>query len=268
MRIRVAGDRLTGRAIDLRGYTLDAGAVAAAVRGDGAADLAIDCPDPGPVHDHVGVVRSDASFSVRTALAAAARSRGHSAPADDAIAETEARLAEIDPPEIDLSEARRRVAEASDEEAALRERVATLRGRVEAFRETDDDPAAVEAELTAATRRLSEVETERIAAEQALARARKRARESRERRRERLRLADRAANLRRDARDHLAGAIREDFLAAREAVPGVPSDELATALAVVRVASIDAPVVIAGDVPPFPDPDAASRWLEAPVLRV
>ena len=98
---------------------------------------------------------------------------------------------------------------------------------------------------------MSEAETERIAAEQALARARDRVAENRERRRERLRLEDRAANLRRDAREHLAGIVREAFEEARADVPAGVEASVSTALAVVRVAELDAPVVVARGVDLF-----------------
>ncbi|WP_115863248.1 DUF7856 family protein [Halorussus litoreus] len=284
MRVRVRdADRgevvREGRAVDLRAldgdFDLSPRAVARVVRGES--------PDPGPVHDHVGVITATVSVSPRAALAAGARSRGHAAPQAEELAAVRERLAELDPPAVDLRRARERVADASDAEAEWRERVATLQGRVQALREVEDDSEDVEADygetkvdlesaeadLAEATRRLSEVETERIAAKQALARARERAREHRETRRERLRLEDRAGNLRRAARDHLAERVSEDFEAARDAVPeGDFSEDVRTALAVARVAELDAPVVVARGADPFEMPAAAVRWLDAPVLRV
>lgn len=291
-----------GRVVDLRAldadfdFELSARAVARVVRGESAGDnrfsndgesagdgdsavargLAVDCPEPGPVHDHVGEITATVSVSRRAALAAAARSRGHAAPQAEELAAVRERLAELDPPSVDLQRARERVADASDAEAEWRERVATLQGRVQALREVDADfedpkadPEDAEAELAEATRRLSEVETERIAAEQVLARARERAREHRETRRERLRLEDRAGNLRRAAREYLADCVAEDFEAARDSVPeGDFSEDLGAALAVARVADLDAPVVLARDADPFGTPAEAARWLDAPVLRV
>jgi hypothetical protein len=292
MRVRVGEERWSGRVIDLRGVRercgveFDATRFAEAVRSDHAESeaIAIDCSDPGPVHEHVGLIRSGMDVQLRAALAAAARSRGRIAPQADELAAVPERLDALDAPEIDLRDARRRVADASDEEAALRERVATLQGRVQALRDVSgkasehggtveaeravETKRAVESELTEATRRLSEVETERIAAEQALARARERAAANRERRRERLRLQDRADNLRRAAREHLAGTVREPFEDAREEAPAeVTEASVGEALAVARVAELDAPVVLGRDVEAFGSVDVAARWLDAPVIR-
>ena len=301
MRVRIGDETWSGRAIDLRDAGVPPETVAAAVRGrgrgdgsrDGPDDCSVTCPDPGPVHEFVGLVRPDSAFSLRPALAAAARSRGYAAPQDAELAELRDRLDESDPPAVDLTSARRRVAEASGAEAEARERVATLQGRVQALRETAADAGDAKTELADATRRLADLETERIAAEQALTRARKRARANRTNRRERLRLRDRADNLRRAARDHLADAIRERFETARETVPGradaevsahidagasadtdvhidastAATESVAAALAVARVADLNAPVVLAGGVARFESAAAAAEWLDAPVVR-
>lgn len=306
MKVRIAGDTLSGRAIDLRDAGLDPATVAAAIRGDSGAivtdrsvsiddstatdcaipddlSVSIECQRPGPAHDHIGAIRAGMDLRLRSALAAAARSRGHAAPQADELAAVRDRLDSLDAPEIDLQRARRRVADASDTEAELRERVATLQGRVQALRETSDEGGGdrtqnttvedAEAELAEATRRLSEVETERIAAEQALARARERAKANRERRRKRLRLQDRADNLRRTAREHLAETVHEVFADARDSLPADADDptlggSVGDALAVARVAELSAPVVLARDADPFGSAEAAARWLDGPVLRL
>ncbi|WP_327050568.1 DUF7856 family protein [Halomicrococcus gelatinilyticus] len=278
MKVQLAGVQYDGRAVDLTDRGLSPSAVAAAVREEGAGgvDLTVRCPDPGPVHDRVGVVTPNATVSVRAALAAAARSRGLSAPQDDEIAATANRIAAVDVPDVSLQEARRRVAEAEGDETELRERVAALRGRVQALRETGTDPADAEAELATATRQLSEAETERIAAEQALERARDRAETAHDRREERLRLRDRKANLERAARDHLARQVHAEFRDAVAAVPGEGSagtrpgefegDDATAALAVARVADVDAPLVLAVD--RFASATAAADRLDVPVLHV
>lgn len=122
-----------------------------------------------------------------------------------------------------------------------------------------------------AVRTLSEVETEHAAAEQTLARARERAREAWDVRERRLTLEDRLANQRREARAHLAAAVTEAFTAAVAAAPGDAADAgaacpLTRALAAVRVADLDAPVVLVD--PPFPDVATAANWLDAPVAQV
>lgn len=295
MRVRIGDEIRSGRAVDLRNSGVEPGAVAAAIRGDDLDHFSVTCPEPHPVHEYVGFIRPDAALSLRPALAAAARSRGHAAPEDEELAALRDRLDESDPPKIDLASARRRVAEASGAETEARERVATLQGRVRALRETDADASDAEAELADATRRLADLETERIAAEQALARERERAQAHRADRRERLRIRDRTDNLRRAARDRLAGEIRERFETAREVVPGkvdadadgdsavrtgcdaapgadtgtiaAATDSVAAALAIARVADLDAPVVLDGDVARFESAAGAAEWLDAPVVR-
>lgn len=271
MRVRVDGEVREGRAVDLRPTGLAAQGVAAAVRGEGPSDLTVECPPPGPFHDHVSVVEPGMSFERRAALAAAARTRGATAPQDGAIAATERALADLDPPSVDTETARRRVAATGGERDRLRERVARFQGRVQARREAGLDASDAEAALQEAARTLSEVETEHAAAEQALARARDRAREARDVRERRLALEDRLANRRREARAHLAGTVEAPFSAAVSAAPGDAADagtvcSQTAALAAVRVADLAAPVVLVD--PPFPDAAAAADWLDAPVVQV
>lgn len=271
MRVRIRGEALTGRAIDLRGFGLDPATVVEEMRSDVAGNhsIAVRCPDPGPVHDHVGVISTSTTVSRRVALADAACSRGHTAPQADELAAIRERLDDLDPSTADLSTARKRVADASDVEAELRERVATLQGRVQALRETNDAEQA-ESDLADATRRLSEVQTERIAAEQALARAREEARATRAIRRERLRLEDRVGNLRREAREFLADRVSDSFEEAREAIPDDANlhESVETALAIARVVDLDAPVVLTSEVSPFESVSETARWLDGSVVRV
>lgn len=273
MRLRFGAER-TGPAIDLRAVDVDGATVAAAIRDPD--DDRVESPAPGPVHERVGHVHADVSVPLRAALAAAARSRGRSAPQDDAIAAAEAAIADADPVETDLTAARRRLATAEADEDALRERVARLRGRIEARRAVGEATEAVENEREEALRELSTAETERLAAEQALAAARERAREARDERERRLRLADRADNLRRAARERLAGELYPAFADAVERVPGEASpgtepaafagSEATAALAVVRVARVAAPVVVGGE--QFGSAAAARERLDAPVVLV
>lgn len=111
---------------------------------------------------------------MQAALAAAARSRGLSALQDEAIERVEAERAAVEAPATALDRARKRVADAGEAERALRERVARLSSKLEARREAGLDASAVERELDDAARELSEVETERLAAEQRLERERER----------------------------------------------------------------------------------------------
>lgn len=291
MPVLACGDGETGRrgrAFDLRDRDVDAATVAEAiarephgVRDDGGigsgglARLAIRCPAPGPVHERVGVVRPGRSYPLQAALAAAARARGHRAPQADELREVRERLAALEVPDVSLTEQRRRVADAEDA-TGLEERVATLRGQLEAARERGDDSGALAEARERAVADLAERRTERLAAEQRLERARGRARDARDRREERLRLEDRERNLERAARRALAGQLRPAFERALAALPGsaragdapgsVVEDEVAGALAVCRVAPPVAPVVVAVD--RFPSAAAAAAALDAPVVLV
>lgn len=267
-----------GRAIDLSHVDVDPRAVGRAVGGGASANapVSVDCPAPGPVHGHVGVL-PPTDFDRRLALAAAARSLGHTASKRDALDDARERLSSLSLPSVDLRAARRRVSEAGDEEERLREHVAELRGRLAARREMGADTATVEDELASTVARLSEAETERIAAEQALARAERAARTTRDRRERRFELEDRVANLEREVRADLAARVWDRFLAAVDAVPGdaavggtvgeYDGDPSTAALAIARLTPLDAPVVLDG-VGCFEGVDAAATVLDAPVIRV
>jgi hypothetical protein len=269
VRIRLAGVERAGRTVDLAGAGVDPTTVAAAVRDPD--DDRVRCPDPGPAHDHVGLV-APAALARRRALAAVAGSLGQVAPGRDRIERLRERLAELDPPSVDCRAARERVAEAGADVERRRERVASLRGRVRALREAGADASEAEADLEAAVAALAEAETERAAAEQALDRARERAREARTARERRFELADRLANREREARAWLADAVRERVDAAVAATPGATATTLADAdpvtarLALARTAALPAPVVVA--VRRFPTAGATADWLDAPVVRV
>lgn len=245
--------------------------LAAAIRGDGGEPVTYEGPEPGPVRAYVGVrPRPLADDQLRAALAAAARSRGHEAPQRERIDDLERELAECSLPSVDLASARERVAETGADLERQRERVARLQGRAQ---ETDDE--AVAEELADAVAALSEAETEHVAAEQALAAARERAREARDVRERRLKLADDRDNLRRAARATLAAEVAPDVRRALRKRPGtatlavdpprVEGDRRAVALAVLAVADVAAPVVLAGG--RFDSAAAAATALEAPVVR-
>ncbi len=284
--VTVDGWTRQGEAVDLsgtdfagrEGQSVDGRDVTRAVRSEGpVAGIAVECPAPTPVHEHVGHVHPETNVPVRTALAAVARQRGLDAPQDDELASVREQLADLDPPELDLSDVRERVAAVDgDEVQRLREEVAAHRGAAREREELDAAREPAVERLTAAAGRLSDAETDKLAAEEALERARERAREARDVRERRLRLQDRAANLERAASEHLAGRLHEEFAAAVEAVPGegrVPDrpasfegDGATAALAVARVAEMRAPVVL--DCGRFDGAEAAARVLDAAVIRV
>jgi hypothetical protein len=161
---------------------------------------------------------------------------------------------EVEP--VDLAAAKRRVADASGEEERLKERVAALRGDVRARRAVEAETDETLDDLESAAAELSNAQTERIAAEQALERARERAAAARDERERRLELEDRLRNRRREARHELAAEVYPLFRDALGAVPdGDPSDagsdpsaydgpRLAASLAAVRIADLDAPVTL------------------------
>lgn len=288
MRLVARGTVLKGRAIDARDLALSSVKVATAVHTSDAADAAnraadtssgeesagvrVACPPPGPIHEHVGVVHSGIRIDRRAALAAAARSRGRAVPQQSELTAARERLAETNVASVDLTAARRAVAEAGGDEARLRETAAELRGRIRTLREAGEATDDAVDSLTRTARRLSEAETERIAAEQRLSRAEQAARDARDARERRLRLEDRVGNLERRVRAALAASVGDEFDAAVRAVPGDGSpaergrDPVAIALAVARVADLDAPIVL--DVDRFPSADAAADWLDAPVILV
>lgn len=271
MIVRVDGATYRGRAVDLTGRELAPGTVAEAVRGDRTDPVSVHAPVPGRMHDHLAVLRPDISFHRRGALAAAARSRGVSAPADGAIADLTAELTAVDPPPADTTAERRRLAASGEARERLRERVTRLQGRVRARRDAELDAGDAADELTAAARELSEVETEHAAARQALSRARDRAREARDVRDRQFALEDRLSNRRRAARAHLAGTVEEAVDRAAAAVPSPaggtgPSEPFSLGLAVVRVAAVAAPVVVTAS--PFESVEATADWLATPVIEV
>lgn len=270
MIVHVEDTTRCGGVVDLRDCAVDGGAVAAAVRGEDPDGVAVMAAPAGPVHQRAGYVHRDMSLRTRTALAAAARSRGLSAPQDDERRAIRARLRSMDEPDRPGTASRPPV---DDEELArLRERVARLRGRVRTLRECGRDPEDAQADLTAAVRELSERETDRTAREQSRARRREHERTVRDELERRRRLEDRAANLAREARAHLVSAVTDEF---ERAVAAVPDADVAdpfeappsvAALAVLRVADLSAPAVIACD--RFSSPAAAARWLGTPVIRL
>jgi len=276
MRVRADGAVRTGTAVDLTALDVEGRAVVRAVRGE-ASPVDVDCPSPSPVHELVGHVGAGATVPVRTALAAVARRRGVEAPQDGRLREVRAELASLDLPEVGLADERERVAAVDDDALAeLREEVAARRGALRARERLDADRTPADERLLEAAGRLADAETDKLAAEQALDCARERAREARDVRERRLRLQDRAANLEREAREHLAGRLREPFVAAVDAVPGdgtVPGrpasfegDPTTAALALARLADLRAPAVLECD--RFTTPHGAARRLDAPVIRV
>ena len=202
--------------------------------------------------------------SLRRELAAAARSRGDDSSVSEELGRLRDEIAAIEVESVDLAAARRRVAEASGEAERLKERVAALRGDVRARRAVEAETDETLDDLESAAAELSNAQTERIAAEQALERARERAAAARDERERRLELEDRLRNRQREARRELAASVYPTFRDALGAVPdGDPSSagsgpsaydgpRLAASLAAVRIADLDAPIALGRE---------AARWL-------
>ncbi|SDK00698.1 hypothetical protein SAMN05216226_11442 [Halovenus aranensis] len=258
---------------------VDPRAVAAAVRRtDSASDerIAVDCPEPSPLHDAVGCIRPEMGLRTRTALARAGRTRGLETPYDEELRETRRELDAIAVETEPLESHRERVTEAEAAVEQARIRAAEARGRVRERSESGLDPAPAESELDDALQTLSEAETDAIAARQAYERDRRRQRERRDRRERRFRLEERVANLERQARSHLVDRLRDEFRGVLSRVPGAtvtdePAepfevDSVTAALAVAHLGDISAPVVVGID--RFGSAVAASAWLEAPVLYI
>lgn len=252
--------------VDCRGRDVDAERLLRAIR-DPADDL-VACPAPGPAHAHLGWLHPGTRLNRRAAFAAVARSRGETPPQVEELRAVAVELRALDAESTDLLEARERAAAAGAERDRLRERVATLQGRVQAKREAGLDDSAAAEELATAAARLSEATTEREAARQALARARETARDAYDRRERRLELQDRAANLQREARATLADRVRPPVERALDRLGGPPlaeAPDAVVALAAGAVAAFDAPVVYDLD---RLEPEAAARELETPVVRL
>lgn len=217
------------------------------------------------LYDHVAVIAPGIQLDRRHALEAAARSLGTGASVDAELRAARERLSDLQEPVPSIDDQRRRVAETGTELQEERERVATLRGRLQAA-DADGDT------YRRAVRELSEAETEHVAAREALEAARGRVRAARDVRDRRLRLEDRIGNLERRAREELASAVRPTVDEAVAAAPGDDAttfgeaDPVTAALALVRAGRVHSPVVLACR--RFPDVPTAEAWLRAPVHRL
>lgn len=242
--------------------------------------------DPVALHDAVVIGIQDSeqydalgpigpsTESTRRLFAAAARTRGLTAPQDQQINRLESRLESIDVPSVDVVEAKQRVTNTARNEAALRERIATLRGRLQAERESGGATDETKSELETAAATLSEVSTDRIAARQRLLETERTARKARTSREERMKLADRLANRRRDARKVLARKVRPEYDNTVERIKPLLPDtneaptDIIDHLTAVAIATVDIPIVIAAGATGITDEFAAASRLETPVWLV
>lgn len=266
MRLRLDGVEWTGPAIDARNLDVDPRRLLAEI--ETADSRVISCPRPGPVFEHVGYVGPTTTIPRRSAITAAARSRGRTSSVDEEIRECRDALAAIDVPTADVPSALAAVAEAGDTVDSLRDRVARLGGVVAASETDPERVASAQASLRDAAAELAEAETAHHAARQELARERDRQRAANDARERRLALEDRLANLQRAARRELAEREADRIRRALDAVPDWPgaSEDARLALAIARTAAVRAPVVV--DSGPFRTPGQARACLAAPVVLV
>lgn len=274
--VRIGDTVRHGEVIDLPA-TVSPAALRDAIREGNSEHVTVDCATPQPVHEHVGYIHTEMGIRTRTALARAGRSRALTTEYDDEIATLDVEIAALDAELAEqesqpAAEYREQIAESSRKTTELREAVEAARGRLQACRDHGLDTDAAMADLEAAITELSERETATAAAAEQLDHARETNRTRRDRREKRLRLEDRRANLKRDARASLVDQLREEFTAAVDAVPGASPDDpfdappVLTALAVARIADLDAPVVL--DCDRFDSPAAAGDWLDTPILYI
>lgn len=274
MKVRLEGEVHRGLAFDLRDREMGPDELLAAVRSPEKS--LVSAPPPGRAHSFVGLIEPGMSLSVSGAVATAARSRGARSPHDDAIESLDQAIEDIEVEPVDLVPARRRVASAGSDVESLREEVARLRGRLDGDRDAGRTTDETQAELREAIAELAEAETERHAAEQALAAAEREARAMRDRRERRLSLVDERDNLARRARSILAEREYSRFRRALSALPvearagAAPGDFVGNtadaALAVARIAAVRAPIVLVDG--PFADRVTARAALDAPVVLV
>lgn len=273
MILRVDERTYCGAVVDLRDVDVDGAAIASAIRGQDSS-YGAHCPRPSEVHERAGFVRPGMGLATRTALAAAGHSLGITTPHDEDLAAVRDAVDAVRTDLAAVGDTRVRpgtgpTAPDADRER-LRERVAELRGRVQALDAADRDASDARAKLRDAARRLSELETERVAAVE----TREETRELRNQRERQLRLEDREANLEREARAHLVDELREPFAGAVDSlrpaaadpvdVDPFEADPVTASLAILNLARVRAPVVLAVD--HFESPAAAAEWLDAPVV--
>lgn len=266
MRLRLRDVERTGPAIDARALDSDAQRLLAEIRNPHS-DV-VTCPAPKPVFEHVDHVEPTTRVSRRTAVAAAARSRGQESSLDDEIRECNRELATFDVPAADVPAAVEAVADAAADVDSLRDRVARLGGVVAA---SDTDPegvAAAQSSLRDAAAELAAAETTHHAARQELARVRDRQRAANDARERRLTIEDRLANLQRAARRELVERNVDRTRRALDAIPAWPgaTDDARLALAVARNAAVRAPIVVEDG--PFRTPGQARACLAAPVVLI
>lgn len=272
--LNVAGTVRRGRAIDARSLDLglDPQDIVESLRD--TEDDRLRSPDPGPVHDHVGVIQEGMSISLHAAVAAAARSVDAETPYDAEIERLTEERAAIEIESVSMAEARSELADVTEDVQRLREEVARIGGAVETRRSMDADPTTAEARLEEVAAELAEAETRRIAAEQRYERLQQRAAVQRDRRDRRMELGDRLENRRRAARSYLVEHHYPSFRQAIEAIPGrarpgdrpsaFDGDAVTAALAIARMAEVEAPLVIAVD--RFSGAEQVADLLESPVM--
>jgi len=260
-----------------------------------AGEVTVAVPIPPPVYEHIGYIHDEMGIRWRTALAKAARTVGGETPYDESLAAARTKLttltAEQPAPERDPSTQTGSRGKIN----RLREQAATLRGRIATRREQGLAVDSVQAELEGVLAQLSEAETAAQAAQQRRDQVRTAMREYRDRQEQRFRLEDTVANLERKARaslvDQYAAEVIDHVQAITALVDEIPAAETPTspqrdesleetepaewlsaldpvviALALVRFASFDTPVVLSCS--QFDSAADAAERLDASIIRI
>lgn len=282
--VEVAGDRYTGRAIEIR-QSIDPKRIVEAIRKTGVqsaeeeSEIRIGAPQPPPVYEHVGYVHDEMGLRIRTALAKAARTVGGKTAYDDSLTTVNRKLTAFEPEPPDQEYHRRRQEAKTTEAKRLKEQAAMLQGQLAARREHGLERESTKAELRDVLAKLSEAETTAQAARQRVDQTQQAMREYRDRQQQRFRLEDRRANLERKARASLVEQYTPEFYEHVQAVSALVEHEPATskaplkaidpvvaALSLVRFASFETPVVLSCS--QVESATIAAEKLDAAVIRI
>jgi len=280
--VQVAGDRYTGRAIEIR-QSIDPQLVVEASRKAGVqaakAEIRVEAPPPPPVYEHVGYVHNEMGLQIRTALAKAARTVGGETAYDDSLTTVNKKLTALDPEPPDQEYHRRRQETKTAEARRLKEQAAMLRGQLAARREYGLETESTKAELRDVLAALSEAETTAQAARQGVDQTQQAMREYRDRQEQRFRLEDKRANLERKARASLVEQYTPEFRKHVQTVstlveqePATPEaaleaiDPVIAALALIRLASFETPVVLSCS--QVESAEIAAEKLDAAIIRI
>ncbi|MGM0605140.1 MAG: hypothetical protein ACQETB_05655 [Halobacteriota archaeon] len=231
--------------------------------------------DPAVGYDRIGRLTDTPRWSVKTLIAAGARSRE-----DDPVPTPTERRSDTADEQVpstvgDRRRLRKRVAELSRRQDRLEAREATLRTAIADAARSGYRSTAQKQELDSVLKRLTEVETSKIAAQQRQEALEKRAQCRRETQLAGMRKHDRLSNRERDVRRRVATKWYPAFRAAvqavsDEAVPGNhPSgyvgDRFTAQCAALKISAFESPILLETD--RFDDPTEAATTMDVSIVR-